>query len=846
MASLKDVKTRFEAVNNANIDDLIYTIRTLLKRNDAEMVDLSNSGGGVLSVISGILQEVGKIHWTVAGLSMIGHLLTKMHQMSDNRDQCLKLLQYMLDLAEHINNLGRLLPEGDENIEKALVIIVKGSMLCAKQLQAKKLLRFLKSSLDSKNLSSLRSEISDLYPKLQLTSAIATLQQLPESLRQPDYPAHEGLTTFYTFFLQILLFIIVGIEERERQVEDMLRMDPKDVSFRAVVIYGFGGIGKTYLATAVYSNLILTGYNYTRVVMSMDHQKNDIKEMQQQILNDVFPNYMSVREKKNLRNTEDGKEFLQRPFKEANRPVFLLIENALQADDLKALLPEDMENFGKHIRLLVTTRNLNATNMFKRKFRHGYRAEPLPNSDAKKILCSETENLIHIKDDVDRILEICNGVPLVLNIVGVHLENQGYRADKCSQILNALEEGKVIKEKNLSACMVDFVFDGFEDFTQEAFLDICCFFNGINRIRVESAVGSLALKALQDAALITIKLVPEYYAPMQENEEIVVVHDVIQAQGKNMAGSTRIRDIKSFETAVAKKLGQNIRVRARSKVAFPELRYVYLNRNIRFVPFKLKALPKLAVYLGPLVKAGVSIYKLPESLLHISTFQSNGNCRNWEESKPKHVATNSSLQELKLSSFSMKMLPEGLEGFKALRTLRLDDWHEMEEVPEIMCGLHWLTTLSLVKCGLKVLPLSFGDLLSLRHLALEGCDRLEELPSTLGKLKALRYLNLKGCTSLKKLPSTFGELRALQGLNLRKCSSLEVVPGYERLVGLKYLNVQHCGKLRGDFTNTHKDLQLKDTESEDEGEEELLNKIRRMGKTQRQRQFTGSEKSRYS
>ncbi|GLJ20056.1 hypothetical protein SUGI_0363720 [Cryptomeria japonica] len=168
------------------------------KEKFGETVDLFKSDGQVLGVISGILEEVGKTHWAVAGLSMIGHLLTKVCEMSDNQDECLKLLQYMLDLAEHINKLQSLLPQENEKLTNALVVIVKGSMLCAKQLHSKKLFRFLKSSLDSKNLSSLPSEIDGLYPDLELTVGIATLQvsmQQPQRkpVSQPECPSQAGI-----------------------------------------------------------------------------------------------------------------------------------------------------------------------------------------------------------------------------------------------------------------------------------------------------------------------------------------------------------------------------------------------------------------------------------------------------------------------------------------------------------------------------------------------------------------------------------------------------------------------------------------------------------------------------
>ncbi|GLJ19423.1 hypothetical protein SUGI_0350370 [Cryptomeria japonica] len=598
-------------------------------QKSCKKVDLFESGGQVLTIISAILEDVGKVHWAVAGLSVIGYLLAKVGKMSDNRDECLQLLQYMLDLAVHIEKLRGLVPHEKEKLKNALVIIVKGSMLCAKQLSSKKFFSFLKSSLDSKNLSSLRSEIHLLYPDLKLTAVIAILQQKQQPKRLPvtqsDYPPHA------------------------------------------------------------------------------DPHKNDIKKMQEQILKDGFPSHNSGKSI-NFRDTEEGKKCLKEAFKKDKNPVFLYIDNALREEELSELLPEGLEDLGKHIRLLLTTRNLSATNVFKKKFRQEYLVEPLQNTDAKKVLCKDAKNLDRIKDDVDEILNICDGVPLVLKIVGAHLENQGFKKDNCNQILSALKKGEVIKEKDLSRCMVDFVFKTLEESTQEAFLDICCFFHLFPRTSVEYAVGSMEVKALEGAALIKFKVIPEYYAPMQKHEELVLVHDVIKEKGRNMARLNRIRGIKSFEAAVAEKrlesikgidlflnkdhssyvlekehlnsmskslrflkLGPKIKVSAPSETTFPELRYLYLSDIFSCVPFHSEALETLAVYVGHLPNDNC-ICKLPRSLHRINIFKPDPKCIR-EQSKPIKMPPHSCLEELFVNSLSMKTLPVELQSFKALEQL---------------------------------------------------------------------------------------------------------------------------------------------------------------------------------
>ncbi|XP_059074816.1 probable disease resistance protein RPP1 [Cryptomeria japonica] len=514
--------------------------------------------------------------------------------------------------------------------------------------------------------------------------------------------------------------------------------------------------------------------------------------MQEQILKDGFPSHNSGKSI-NFRDTEEGKKCLKEAFKKDKNPVFLYIDNALREEELSELLPEGLEDLGKHIRLLLTTRNLSATNVFKKKFRQEYLVEPLQNTDAKKVLCKDAKNLDRIKDDVDEILNICDGVPLVLKIVGAHLENQGFKKDNCNQILSALKKGEVIKEKDLSRCMVDFVFKTLEESTQEAFLDICCFFHLFPRTSVEYAVGSMEVKALEGAALIKFKVIPEYYAPMQKHEELVLVHDVIKEKGRNMARLNRIRGIKSFEAAVAEKrlesikgidlflnkdhssyvlekehlnsmskslrflkLGPKIKVSAPSETTFPELRYLYLSDIFSCVPFHSEALETLAVYVG----------HLPNDNCICKKFTQDQYIQARPEMHSGAIKADQNASAFLSRRIVCKLIidedaPSGTPEFQSIGTTGMK-WRSWQRVVE---------------------------------------------------LKALQYLNLKGCTSLKKLPSTFGELRALQGLNLEGCSSLEEIAGFKRLIGLKYLNARNCPKLSlSSATSPASDLRIKNKE----------------------------------
>ncbi|KAH9307839.1 hypothetical protein KI387_035750, partial [Taxus chinensis] len=687
--TLENVIDEFKSVKDVNdVDDLINAINTLLQSKITQKNDQDNrkdegtskktwasfikSGSDFLKFVndhiketnkkedfshsiaatkiaSDILDKLGNIHWMVGGLSIIAYLLQKIDKVSDNRSECLQLLKYMVDLADHIKKLRVEIPEQGEKLKNAVLIIVEECIKCAAQLNSKKFFSFLKTSVDSETLSGVEKKINQLYPDLMLTAIMALKHDQPVMLpiSPPGYPSYA-----------------VGIEEREREVIKLLATTTDDHKSRAVVIYGLGGIGKTTLAKAVLAKLSLKDYNYARVGIDIDPSKNDLKTLQQIILKDGFPKYAGGRSI-TLRDCEEGQEHLTKAFKsESERPLFLFIDNALRAEDLEQLLPTDLGSLPKGSRILVTTRLLGETDMFEQYGlpRFDYPVNTLPEADALKILCKDSQNLQHInEEDTKRILKICGGIPLVLKVAGAQLAKMGYNTEQCRQLFEDLEEGENVKQENLTSSVIDFVYDKLEKPAQEAFLDICCFFSNWNRQRVEYIVGSQQFKSLQEAALLTTflsKSVAEINFltdVLDVEEEKLIVHDVIRAKGLSMSKSSRFMDFQSFtEVAEDKKqlreikgiwLGEDrsdyvveerhldsmrnslrvlasmrnsLRVLAwgwrmkaigQSQMKFNELRYLKLNDYILLPPLKLEQLERLCVYEGPIDSDVNLLYK---------------------------------------------------------------------------------------------------------------------------------------------------------------------------------------------------------------------------------------------
>ncbi|XP_059069684.1 disease resistance protein RPV1-like [Cryptomeria japonica] len=615
-----------------------------------------------------------------------------------------------------------MIPEEKEKFTIAIQFIVEGSITCLRQSEDNKLFRFIKSSINNENLMSLRKRINELYLDLMLTTIIDMRKDIPSYLPIPNavYPVRA-----------------VGIEMQVNEILDILRST--DQLSLAVVIYGFGGLGKTTLAEAVVSKMDLKNYNYSTIEIYQEQEKNDFTRSQQRILKDCFPNYNGGKPVV-LTDYKDGRGHLWKAFKcQKEKPIFLFIDNALRLADLKNLLPEELEDLPRGSKILVTTRILQATDIFEGQpnlVRRPCHLQPLPDEETSKILFKNQDKAATIrKEDLKRILKICSGVPLALKIVGAQLHKQNYRVDRCSNILEILEKGDTIKEEKLSERLVDFVYGELEVYSREAWLDICCFFSKWSRQDVEYIVGAMAVTSLLETGLISSTLKRNHPA-----WEELIVHDIIKAKGQALAKGNRILDVQSLSEAVDEQrlhqikgvwlsedgieekhlklmrkslrvlaLGEGMEANRVSQMRFEELKFLQLSGNIA----QLDKLDKLRVFHGPFfTEGGVTLCKLPRNLSSmkvICQFHSS-ECTN---SQMRGASPCPPLEKLDFSELVVPLkLPEGFNQLVALNILILDDNEKMRELPEQICQLPALEVLSMRRCWrLKRLPESIFGLL---------------------------------------------------------------------------------------------------------------------------------------
>ncbi|KAJ9552412.1 hypothetical protein OSB04_016457 [Centaurea solstitialis] len=131
---------------------------------------------------------------------------------------------------------------------------------------------------------------------------------------------------------------------------------------------------------------------------------------------------------------------------------------------------------------------------------------------------------------------------------------------------------------------------------------------------------------------------------------------------------------------------------------------------------------------------------------------------------PKDLGRLECLEKLKLSFKKIKHLPDSICMLKHLKTLRLEDCHLLEKLPEDLDGLERLEVICLLRClNLRDIP---DNILKMKHLKcfdLNGCIHIEKLPEELGCITCLRELYIEG-TSIAHLPLS---IVLLEGLHIK-------------------------------------------------------------------------------
>jgi len=311
----------------------------------------------------------------------------------------------------------------------------------------------------------------------------------------------------------------VGLEYRVAAATKLLNIkNTKDVLILG--IWGMGGMGKTTIAKAIYNQIgsKFEGKSFLLNIREFWEANINLVSLQQQVLCDVYKTTTFK-----IRDIDSGKNILKE--KLAQNRVLFVLDDVNELDQLKALCGSH-EWFGPGSRIIITTRDMHLLRSCR--FDRVYEIQEMDESESLELFSwhafkqpTPTEDFTTHSADV---IAYSGRLPLALEVLGSYLSDcEITEWQKVLEKLKCIPHDQVQKKLKVS-------FDGLQDVTvQQIFLDIACFFIGMDRndvIQILNGCGFFAdigIKVLVERSLVTI-----------DNRNKLRMHDLLRDMGRQI------------------------------------------------------------------------------------------------------------------------------------------------------------------------------------------------------------------------------------------------------------------------------------------------------------------------
>ncbi|CAL2235953.1 unnamed protein product [Prunus armeniaca] len=556
----------------------------------------------------------------------------------------------------------------------------------------------------------------------------------------------------------------VGLNSRVQDLSNYLDVGSDDV--RIVGILGMGGIGKTTLARAIYNQFYhsFEGKSLLLNVRETAKKPNGLKRMQEQILSDILKPTKIGRVDINVLKT-----------RLRCRRVLIIIDDVDHKDQLNALATY-RDSFGPGSRIIITTRDKHLLELFQ--VDKIYHAQEMNEEEALELFSwhafkNNRPNAGYFKLS-KCVVAYCGGLPLALEVLGSFLFRRSTREWKSTlDKLRKIPAGDIQKQLKIS-------FDGLsDDKERDIFLDISCFFIGMNRNYVTQILDGcgffpeIGLSVLIERCLITVS---------EENK--LMMHDLLRDMGREIVYEESLNDPRNCsrlwhpedvtdvlknESGTEEIQGVTLNLIRSEKATFSTHAFTNM-KKLRLLKLNYVELTGEYKYLSRKLR-WLCWHGFPLKIIPNDFDQQNLVAMDLRYSNLRHFWKDDEqlLEKLKILNLSHSyhlLESPNFSKLPNLETLILKGCKSLSKVHQSIGHLERLASVNFKDCRvLKDLPRSFYESKSIETLILVGCWEFENLAEDLGDMVSLTTI-LADNTAIRKIPSSIVRLKNLKYLSL--------------------------------------------------------------------------------
>jgi len=311
----------------------------------------------------------------------------------------------------------------------------------------------------------------------------------------------------------------VGVVSR---VQDMIQLLDTQMANDVLLLgmWGMGGIGKTTIAKAIYNKIgrNFEGRSFLASIREVWEKDGGQVNLQEQLMYDIFKETTTK-----IQNIESGKYILMERL--CHKRVLLVLDDVNKLDQLNALCGS-CKWFAPGSRIIITTRDKHL--LRGNRVNKIYIMKEMDERKSLELFSWHAFKQTSLREDFyeisRKVVKYCGGLPLALEVLGSYLFDR-----EILEWMSVLEKLKIIPNDQVHK-KLKISYDGLNDDTEKSiFLDIACFFIGMDRNDVIHILNGCRL-----FAEIGISVLVEKSLVTVDDKNKLGMHDLLRDMGREI------------------------------------------------------------------------------------------------------------------------------------------------------------------------------------------------------------------------------------------------------------------------------------------------------------------------